>query len=144
MVEVETDYAEVEQQADDNKRGKSAADNNKQRICPECGAAFTPRNGSQVCCSDKCKAARKKRLDDDRYRFRDQKSEIAFREERRKKARRRAAFFAARDAAFERAGLPVPKIEIRDGVRVETRGQRCIAPHFSPPPAVHHKSDYYR
>ena len=98
MVEIETDYAEVEQQADDNKRGKSAADDNKQRVCPECGAAFMPRNGQQVCCSDKCKAARKKRLDDDRYQFRDQKSEIAFREERRKKARRRAAFFAARDA----------------------------------------------
>ena len=115
-----------------------------ERTCPECGAAFMPRNGSQVCCSDKCKAARKKRLDDNRYQFRDQKSEIAFREERRKKARRRAAFFAACDAAFERAGLPVPKIEIRDGVRVETRGQCCIAPHFSPPVAVHRKSDYYR
>ena len=143
MVEIETDYAEVEQQADDNKRGKSAADDNKQRVCPVCGAAFMPRNGQQVCCSDKCKAARKKRLDDDRYQFRDQKSEIAFREERRKKARRRAAFFAARDAAFERAGLPMPKIEIRNGVRVETRGQCCIAPHFSPLVAVHHKSYYY-
>ena len=51
-------------------------------------------------------------------------------EEREEKARRRAAFFAARDRAFERAGLPVPKIEIRNGVRVETRGQRCIAPRI--------------
>ena len=122
MVEVETDYAEVEQQADDNKRGKSAADDNKQRVCPVCGAAFMPRNGSQVCCSDKCKAARKKMLDDNRYQFRDQKSEIAFREERRKKARRRAEFFAARDAAFERAGLPIPEIIERNGIIIERRG----------------------
>lgn len=47
MVEIETDHVEVEQQADDNKR-----------ICPECGAAFVPRHGSQVCCSDACKRAR--------------------------------------------------------------------------------------
>ena len=144
MVEIETDYAEVEQQADDNKRGKSAADDNKQRVCPVCGAAFMPRNGSQVCCSDKCKAARKKRLDDDRYQFRDQKSEIAFREERRKKARRRAAFFAARDAAFERAGLPIPKIEIRDGVRVETRGVIAGRPSGKSSLQISSKSYYYR
>lgn len=115
-----------------------------ERVCPECGAAFVPRYGGQVCCSDECKAARRKRQAADRYRFRDPQSERAFLEERRAKARRRAEFFAARDAAFERAGLPIPKIEIRDGVRVETRGQRCIAPHFSPLVAVHHKSYYYR
>ena len=119
MVEIETDYAEVEQQADDNKRGKSAADDSKQRVCPECGAAFMPRNGQQVCCSDECKAARKKMLDDNRYQFRDQKSESAFREERREKARRRAEFFAARDAI-----APKPKIEIieRNGIIIERRG----------------------
>ena len=93
-----------------------------EKICPECGAAFVPRNSSQVSCSDKCKAARKKKLDDNRYQFRDQKSEIAFREERREKARRRAAFFAARDRAFERAGLPIPKIKERDGFIIERRG----------------------
>lgn len=90
-----------------------------EKICPECGAAFVPRNGQQVCCSDKCKAARKKKLDDNRYQFRDQKSEIAFREERRKKARRRAEFFAARDAL-----APKPKTEIvyHGGVIIERRG----------------------
>ena len=93
------------------------------RVCPECGAEFQPRYGSQVCCSEECKAARKKMLDANRWRSRDQKTERAFMEDRRAKARRRAAFFAARDAAFERAGLPVPKIEIRDGIRVEWRGQ---------------------
>ena len=30
-----------------------------ERICPECGAAFSPRYGSQVCCSDACKRARR-------------------------------------------------------------------------------------
>ena len=25
------------------------------RVCPECGAEFVPRSGTQVCCSDKCK-----------------------------------------------------------------------------------------
>lgn len=93
-----------------------------ERICPECGAAFVPRNGQQVCCSDECKAARKKKLDDARYRFRDQVGERTFREERREKARRRAAFFAARDAAFARAGLPIPKIEGRNGIIIERRG----------------------
>jgi len=84
-------------------------------ICPVCGAAFEPRNGSQVCCSDKCKAARKKMLDGNRCRFR----ESAFREERRKKARRRAAFFAARDLL-----APKPKTEIieRNGIVIERRG----------------------
>ena len=115
-----------------------------EKICPECGAAFMPRNGQQVCCSDKCKAARKKRLDDDRYQFRDQKSEIAFREERRKKARRRAAFFAARDAAFERAGLPIPKIVVRDGVRIENRGVVAGRPSGKSSLQISSKSYYYR
>ena len=93
-----------------------------EKICPECGAAFMPRNGSQVCCSDKCKAARKKMLDGNRCRFR----ESASREERRKKARRRAAFFAARDAL-----APKPKIEIieRNGIVIERRGTVPLGCH---------------
>ena len=31
------------------------------RICPECGAKFSPRYGSQVCCSDECKRTRQRR-----------------------------------------------------------------------------------
>ena len=96
------------------------------RICPECGAAFMPRYGSQVCCSDKCQAARRKQL---RNRQKQasltrctKKQRQTFAEERKEKARRRAEFFAARDAAFERAGLPTPKIEERGGVRIESRG----------------------
>ena len=91
-------------------------------VCSECGAEFVPRYGSQVCCSDECKAARKKMLVANLNRSRDQKHEKAIRKERREKARRRAEFFAARDAAFERAGQPIPKIEERGGVRIENRG----------------------
>ena len=115
-----------------------------ERTCPECGAAFMPRNGSQVCCSDKCKAARKKRLDYNRLRSRNQKTATAFREERKEKARRRAAFFAARDAAFERAGLPIPKIEVRDGVRIENRGVVAGRPSGKSSLQISSKSYYYR
>ena len=85
------------------------------RTCPECGAEFRPLHGSQVCCSDECKAARKKMLDGNRHRFR----ESAFRKERREKARRRAEFFAARDAL-----CPKPRTEVieRNGILIERRG----------------------
>ena len=115
-----------------------------ERVCPECGAAFVPLHSSQVCCSDKCKAARKKRLDDNRRQFLDRKTETAFREERREKARRRAEFFAARDAAFERAGLPIPKIEIRNGVRIENRGVVAGRPSGKSSLQISSKSYYYR
>ena len=111
------------------------------RVCPECDEEFMPRYGGQVCCSDKCKLNRKRQQMRESYRH---GQSMTFAEEREEKARRRAAFFAARDAAFERAGLPIPKIEVRDGVRYESRGQCSIAPHFSPLVAVHRKGYYYR
>ena len=114
------------------------------RVCPECNEAFQPRYGNQVCCSDECKAARKKRLDVNRYRSRDQKTAIAFREKRKEKARRRAAFFAARDAAFERAGLPIPKIVVRVGVRIENRGVVAGRPSGKSSLQISSKSYYYR
>ena len=92
------------------------------RTCPECGAAFTPHYNQQVCCSDECKKVRRRRLDHDRDQMREHKILRHQRESRKEKTRRRAEFFAARDAAFERAGLPIPKIEVRDGVRIERRG----------------------
>ena len=87
-----------------------------ERRCPECGAAFVSRYRQQVCCSEKCKKTRMKKLT--------AKSRAARlpRKKRLSKAERRKAFFEARDAAFERAGLPIPRIVVRDGVRTEFRG----------------------
>ena len=34
----------------------------RERKCPECGAAFTPRHGNQVCCSARCQEKRHRRL----------------------------------------------------------------------------------
>lgn len=120
----------------------------REKICPECGAAFVPRKGSQVCCSDKCQAARRKQL---RNRQKQaslarctKKQRMTLAEEREEKARRRAAFFAARDAAFERAGLPIPKIEVRNGVRIESRGVVAGRPSGKSSLQISSKSYYYR
>ena len=118
------------------------------RICPECDASFVPKRKNQVCCSDKCQAARtnrqKKLQDAKRCLYRDQTTEIAFRKARREQARRRAEFLSARDAAFERAGLPTPKIEERGGVRVERRGTCVGGAAFNPTVPISPKSYYYR
>ena len=100
------------------------------RVCPECGAAFVTRSGTQVCCSDKCKRVRhqRKTRESDARCLRKTKAD-----EREERARRRAEFFAARDAAFERAGLPIPKIEIRNGVRIENRGIIAYGGRTLPP-----------
>lgn len=68
----------------------------------------------------------------------------ALKAKRAAKARRRAAFFAARDAAFEKAGQPVPRIEERGGVRVERRGTCVGGPAFNPTVPISPKSYYYR
>ena len=114
------------------------------RVCPECGAAFQPRYGSQVCCSDKCRAARHRRLSREGLARSAKKRRQTAAEERKEKARRRAEFFAARDAAFERAGLPVPRIEERGGVRVERRGTCVGGTAFNPSVPISTKSYYYR
>lgn len=124
-----------------------------ERTCPECGAAFMPRYGNQVCCSDECREARKKRLDHEAHRrARSEDCEVVVErvqrmtlaEKRKEKARRRAAFFAARDAAFERAGLPIPKIEERGGVRFENRGTIAGRPSGKSSLQISSKSYYYR
>ena len=102
------------------------------RTCPECGAEFQPRYVNQVCCGDECQAARKKRLDTRHRRAYLARHATNAAAERKEKARRRAAFFAARDAAFERAGLPIPKIEVRGGVVTERRGQVPIGGCWRP------------
>lgn len=68
----------------------------------------------------------------------------ALKAERAARARRRAAFFAARDAAFEKAGLPIPRIEERGGVRVERRGTCVGGAAFNPTIPISPKSYYYR
>lgn len=120
----------------------------REKICPECGAAFMPRKGSQVCCSGKCQAARRKQL---RNRQKQaslarctKKQRMTLAEEREEKARRRAEFFAARDAAFERAGLPIPKIVVRNGVRIENRGVVAGRPSGKSSLQISSKSYYYR
>ena len=123
------------------------------RLCHECGAEFMPRSGAQVCCSDKCRAARHRRIDKEcRRRARGSKDKrvservqrMILAAERKEKARRRAKFFAARDAAFEKAGLPIPKIEERGGVRIERRGTCVGVAGFNPTIPISPKSYYYR
>lgn len=118
------------------------------RVCPECNAAFVPRYGNQVCCSDKCKAARRKRLKKRQKRARLAREAKQRRPtaaaERKEKVRRRAEFLAARDAAFEKAGQPIPKIEERGGVRVERRGTCVGGAAFNPTVPISPKSYYYR
>lgn len=95
------------------------------RTCPE--------SGREVCCSDECRALRHRRIDRESRRrarwasescevYMERGQRLTLAAEHEEKARRRAAFFAARDAAFERAGLPIPKIEIRNGILIESRG----------------------
>jgi hypothetical protein len=87
------------------------------RICPECGKAFTPTNGSQVCCSDECRRKRHLRQ---------------IRESRRRKIKRLSphqrmlANLRRRDAL-----APKPKTEIieRNGVIIERRGTVPLGCH---------------
>ena len=56
-MEIETDYEPCET-------------GGRPRTCPECGAAFPPRHGTQVCCSQVCNEKRRKRLHAKRSRAR--------------------------------------------------------------------------
>ena len=89
------------------------------RICPGCGGEFTPNHGSQRYCSDNCR----RNAEAARLAARDCEFDKARRKERRERERRRAEFFAARDAAFARIGLPPPRItENADGSHTQWRG----------------------
>ena len=93
-----------------------------EKICPECGAAFEPLHGSQVCCSDECRHERKNR-------------------QRRKSKRRNYHFYRARklsprkqlqvNLARRDALAPKPKIEIitRNGIVIERRGTVPLGCH---------------
>lgn len=110
------------------------------RVCPECGAAFMPRYGSQVCCCAACAKVHAHRQAADSKTV----TPSALKAEKAAKARRRAEFFAARDAAFEKAGQPVPRIEERGGVRIERRGTCVGGTAFNPTVPISTKSYYYR
>lgn len=117
------------------------------RVCPECGAEFQPRRGNQVCCSEECsksRFARQTRASNARIAMKRRESRDVAAAERAKKAARRAEFFAARDAAFEKAGQPIPRIEERGGVRVERRGTCVGGTAFNPSVPISTKSYYYR
>jgi len=93
------------------------------RICLECGAPIPPSRKLSVCCSDECRRLRDNRLcEESRVRCREKKRK-ADESKRNEKANRRAAFFAERDAAFERLGLPPERVTIAaNGMRIVTRG----------------------
>lgn len=123
-----------------------------ERTCLECGAAFVPLYGTQNCCSDECRKARKARLRVEHRRARadfDRSPRVcpecgtSFVPTRKNhvccctacsKVHARNASLAAlkaertakarRRAVFlgARAGFPAPKIVIRNGIRIERRG----------------------
>ena len=93
--------------------------------CVNCGAMFPVANKTMVIarslyCPD-CKRCRHADYQ------REYKNRGSMKPRLAEKARRLREFLAARDAAFERAGLPVPKIEVRDGKIIETRGNVTVA-----------------
>jgi hypothetical protein len=94
-----------------------------QRICLVCGAPIPPSRKRQVCCSDECRHKRDSQLTaESRVRCTEKKRKDAA-NKRKEKQDRRAAFFAARDAAFERIGLPPERVTIAaNGRRIVTRG----------------------
>ena len=93
--------------------------------CERCGEAFevTKNNASRTYYCPECRrSVRREATYERRIRA---IALAAIRDEARTKARERARFFAARDRAFERAGLPKPiVIKTSDGSLIEQRG-RC-------------------
>ena len=91
--------------------------------CARCGEAFEVKR-SYAFCTKYCPECRPivDRESRRKWRF---GPLAAIRDEARTKARERARFFAARDRAFARAGLPKPIVtKASDGSLIETRG-RC-------------------
>lgn len=91
------------------------------RTCPECGAAFSPAYGSQVCCSDECRHKRQLRQNHERQR-RCSRCKIKNLSPRQKML----ANLRRRDAL-----APKPKTEIieRNGIVIERRGTVPLGCH---------------
>ena len=96
-----------------------------EKICPECGAAFMPTNGNQVCCSAPCKRERMLRQirEWEREHGHDRPSRDGeYRRNRRLKLSARQRMLAnlrQRDAL-----APKPRTEViyRNGIIIERRG----------------------
>ena len=91
----------------------------RDRTCPEYGARFKPTNGSQVCCSDKCKRERKLRQIREWERELGHKRPSRSRRLKLSARQRMLANLRQRDAL-----APKPKTEIicRNGIIIERRG----------------------
>ena len=87
------------------------------RTCPECGAAFQPRYGCQVGCSDECKRKRRRR-----------QVREALARRTRKLSPRQQMFVNLRQRD---AIAPKPKTEIieRNGIVIERRGTVPLGCH---------------
>ena len=83
-----------------------------EKICGECGAAFVPRDGRRLCCSEKCARRRKRRQCRENKRLRNRKLKLS--------PRQKMKINLARLDAL----APKPKIEIieRSGIIIERRG----------------------
>lgn len=99
------------------------------RVCPECDAVFSPRYGSQVCCSDECKRARHHRLErEHRRKFMNKDAEamhhlrVGDRKEQLKRQAERRNRFRLRDLEHKALGVPVKVTVDHRGIRREIRG----------------------
>ena len=82
------------------------------RTCPECGAAFVPRDGRRLYCSEKCARRRQRRQCRENKRVRNRKLKLSPRQKMKINLARRDLL------------APKPKTEIieRNGITIERRG----------------------
>lgn len=83
-----------------------------EKICPECGAAFVPRDGRRLYCSEKCARRRHRRQYRENKRVRNRKLKLSPRQKMKINLARRDAL------------APKPRTEIiyHGGVIIERRG----------------------
>ena len=83
-----------------------------EKICVECGAAFMPRDGRRLYCSEKCARRRQRRQCRENKRVRNRKLKLSPRQQMLANLRQRDAL------------APKPKTEIicRNGITIERRG----------------------
>ena len=96
-----------------------------EKICVECGAAFMPRDGRRLYCSEKCARRRQRRQCRENKRVRNRKLKLSPRQQMLANLRQRDAL------------APKPRTEIicRNGITIERRGTV---------PAGGHAADFIR